>query len=150
MIALFLPSHGEGWGLPIFEALACGLPVITTGYGAPNETLRDDNGEPLPGVHFVDWEEGEAKTSYVYLEDKKWFEYWKQNRMDFYLTLGIKKENLRFRDHSKDERAHYARAATEIEYNAPFGWSEFMGIHYRGDFDISRQKTTLSPGFISS
>lgn len=67
-----LPSHGEGWGLPIFEALACGLPVITTGYGAPNETLRDANGEPLPGVHFVDWEEGEAKTSYVYLEGNRW------------------------------------------------------------------------------
>ena len=67
-----LASHGEGWGLPIFEALACGLPIITTGYGAPNETLRDEKGEPLPGVHFVDWEEGEAKTSYVYLEGSKW------------------------------------------------------------------------------
>ena len=67
-----LPTHGEGWGLPIFEALACGLPVITTGYGAPNETLRNDKGEPFPGVHFVDFEEGEAKTSYVYLEGNKW------------------------------------------------------------------------------
>ncbi len=67
-----LPTHGEGWGLPIFEALACGLPVITTGYGAPNETLRNKNGQPFPGVHFVEWEEGEAKTSYVYLENNKW------------------------------------------------------------------------------
>ncbi|MBI2600901.1 glycine--tRNA ligase [Candidatus Daviesbacteria bacterium] len=73
-------------------------------------------------------------------EGKKWFDYWKQNRMDWYLSLGIKKENLRFRDHAETERAHYARAATDIEYNAPFGWSEFMGIHHRGDWDLSRHQ----------
>ena len=73
-------------------------------------------------------------------EGKKWFEYWKQNRMDFYTSLGMKKENLRFRDHAPHERAHYAKAATDIEYNAPFGWSEFMGIHHRGDWDLSRHQ----------
>lgn len=73
-------------------------------------------------------------------EGKQWFEYWKQNRMNFYLNLGIKKENMRFRDHRDDERSHYARMATDIEYNAPFGWSEFMGIHHRGDWDLSRHQ----------
>ena len=73
-------------------------------------------------------------------EGEKWFEYWKQNRMDFYLSLGMKKENLRFRDHADTERAHYAKAACDIEYNAPFGWSEFMGIHHRGDWDLSRHQ----------
>lgn len=73
-------------------------------------------------------------------EGKKWFEYWKQNRMDFYLSLGLKKENLRFRDHNLSERAHYARLATDIEYKSPFGWQEFMGIHHRGDFDLSRHQ----------
>ena len=73
-------------------------------------------------------------------EGKKWFEYWKKNRMDFYLSLGMNKDNLRFRDHAPDERAHYARAATDIEYNAPFGWSEFMGIHHRGDWDLGRHQ----------
>ncbi len=73
-------------------------------------------------------------------EGEKWFEYWKQNRMDFYLYLGMKKENLRFRDHEEKERAHYAKVATDIEYNAPFGWSEFMGIHNRGDWDLSRHQ----------
>jgi glycyl-tRNA synthetase len=58
--------------------------------------------------------------------------------MDFYLSLGIKKENLRFREHEDKERAHYAKKAVDIEYNAPFGWSEFMGIHNRGDFDLKR------------
>ena len=73
-------------------------------------------------------------------EGKKWFEYWKQNRMDWYLSLGIRKENLRFIDHADSERAHYAKAACDIEYNAPFGWSEFMGIHNRGDWDLSRHQ----------
>src|SRR3989344_2905728 len=73
-------------------------------------------------------------------EGEKWFEYWKQNRMDFYLSLGMKKENLRFRDHAEGERAHYAKAACDIEYKAPFGWSEFMGIHHRGDWDLSRHQ----------
>ena len=73
-------------------------------------------------------------------EADKWFEYWKQNRMDFYTSLGIKKENLRFREHEDKERAHYAKKAVDIEYNAPFGWSEFMGIHNRGDFDLKRHQ----------
>ena len=73
-------------------------------------------------------------------EGKKWFEYWKKNRMDWYLSLGVKKENLRFRDHASDERAHYARMATDIEYRSPFGWQEFMGIHHRSDWDLSRHQ----------
>lgn len=73
-------------------------------------------------------------------EGKKWFEYWKQNRIDWYISLGIKKENLRFRDHAQDERAHYAKAATDIEYNSPWGWQEFMGIHHRGDWDLRRHQ----------
>ena len=73
-------------------------------------------------------------------EGNKWFEYWKQNRMDWYLSLGMKKENLRFRDHESTERAHYAKTATDIEYNSPWGWQEFMGIHHRGDWDLSRHQ----------
>lgn len=69
---LVLPTHGEGWGLPIFEALACGLPVITTGYGAPFEVLRNDKGEVYPGVHFISSSEEKTATPYVYLEDNIW------------------------------------------------------------------------------
>ncbi len=71
-------------------------------------------------------------------EGEKWFEYWKNERMNWYLKLGMKKENLRFRDHEEKERAHYAKAATDIEYKAPWGWDEFMGIHHRGDWDLKR------------
>lgn len=75
-------------------------------------------------------------------EGEKWFSYWKEERIKWYQKLGIKPEHLRFRDHRDDERAHYARKATDIEYQAPFGWSEFEGIHHRGDWDLGRHKLT--------
>lgn len=71
---------------------------------------------------------------------EKWFQYWKAQRMNWYVSFGIKAENLRFRDHEASERAHYARAATDIEYSSPFGWKEFEGIHHRGDWDLSRHQ----------
>ncbi|MEK7159912.1 MAG: glycine--tRNA ligase [Patescibacteria group bacterium] len=70
-------------------------------------------------------------------EGNKWFDYWKNQRINWYTSLGIRKENLRFRKHEEKEKAHYAKFAEDIEYNAPFGWSEFEGIHNRGDFDLS-------------
>ena len=75
-------------------------------------------------------------------EGERWFSYWKEERLKWYQRLGIKPENLRFRDHRDDERAHYARKATDIEYQAPFGWSEFEGIHHRGDWDLTRHDLT--------
>jgi glycyl-tRNA synthetase len=66
----------------------------------------------------------------------EWFEYWKKERLNWYLRLGIKKENLRIREHKKEELAHYAVAGADIEYKFPFGWKEIEGIHNRGDFDL--------------
>ncbi|MBI4022224.1 MAG: glycine--tRNA ligase [Candidatus Andersenbacteria bacterium] len=71
-------------------------------------------------------------------EAMKAFEMWKAERMRWYEMLGVKKEKLRFREHAPDERAHYARAAWDIEYETPFGWREAEGIHHRGDWDLSR------------
>lgn len=68
----------------------------------------------------------------------KWYKYWVQDRFNFYTEkMGIKKENLRLREHEKDELAHYAKSCTDVEYNFPFGWSELEGIANRGDFDLS-------------
>lgn len=71
-------------------------------------------------------------------EDDKWIEYWKEERMKWYHSLGIKKENLRFHQHDKKELAFYAKMAFDIEYNFPFGWKEIEGIHNRTDYDLSR------------
>lgn len=83
--------------------------------------------EQMEQQHFVRPEEAD-----------KYFDFWKKERIRWYVELGIKKENLRFRPHDKGELAHYARAAEDIEYNFPFGWNEIEGIHNRGDWDLSR------------
>ncbi len=72
--------------------------------------------------------------------DEEWFEYWKEERYKWYDRLGINKDKLRFHQHGPDELAHYAKAAFDIEYEFPFGWSEIEGIHNRTDFDLSRHQ----------
>ncbi len=67
-------------------------------------------------------------------EEMKWYEYWKETRLKWHLSLGIEAENYRFHDHEK--LAHYANAATDIEFNFPFGFKELEGIHSRTDFDL--------------
>lgn len=64
------------------------------------------------------------------------YERWKQLCMDWLLSLGLSKDHLRFRDHGEDERAHYAAASVDIEYQFPFGWKELLGIANRTDFDL--------------
>ncbi len=71
-------------------------------------------------------------------EDEKWFEYWKESRINYYDKLGIRKDKLRFHRHGEDELAHYAKDAFDIEFEFPMGWQELEGIHSRTDFDLSR------------
>ena len=68
--------------------------------------------------------------------DDEWFAYWVQHRLQWYLDLGMTKDKLRLRDHEPDELAHYAKAATDVEYEFPFGWGELEGIANRTDFDL--------------
>jgi len=69
-------------------------------------------------------------------EDLEWFKYWKDFCKDWLLSLGMKEENIRMRDHSKEELSHYSNATTDIEYLFPFGWGELWGIADRTDFDL--------------
>jgi len=73
-------------------------------------------------------------------EAKKWHKDWLKQRRDWYLDLGIKKKNLRLREHGKDELAHYAQSCSDIEYKFPFGWSELEGVANRGDFDLKQHQ----------
>jgi glycyl-tRNA synthetase len=66
---------------------------------------------------------------------QEWYKKWKENRMKWHLALGMGKENYRFHDHEK--LAHYADAASDIEFQFPFGFKELEGIHSRTDFDLS-------------
>jgi glycyl-tRNA synthetase len=98
-----------------------------------NFTYRSREFEQMELEFFIEPNEKEAK---------KWFNYWKEKRLNWYINLGIKKERLRFREHEEKEKAHYAKEAFDIEYEAPFGWSEFEGIHHRGDWDLSAHNLT--------
>ena len=91
-------------------------------------TFRTREFEQMEQQYFVRPEEAE-----------KYFEEWQQTRMQWYLDLGIKKENLRFREHDSGELAHYATKAIDVEYGYPgLGFKELAGIHNRGNWDLSR------------
>jgi glycyl-tRNA synthetase len=68
----------------------------------------------------------------------EFYEYWKNERFDWYKRLGINPENLKLREHDSDELAHYARGCADVEYRFPFGFSELEGIANRTDFDLNR------------
>jgi glycyl-tRNA synthetase len=68
--------------------------------------------------------------------DLEWFEIWRARCRDFLLGLGMKEENIRMRDHAKEELSHYSLATTDIEFLFPFGWGELWGIADRTDYDL--------------
>jgi glycyl-tRNA synthetase len=95
----------------------------------PKVILKNDlqlgiEGKTLDKVKKDDW------------SNEEWFVHWANERMRWYLDLGIRKENLRFYEHKKEELAHYAKRGVDIEYKFPFGWQEIEGIHDRGDWDL--------------
>lgn len=76
---------------------------------------------------------------FTYPEDSdKWFDYWVNERFQWYKKFGIKKENIRLRKHTKQELAHYAKSCCDIEFLFPMGWSELEGIANRTDFDLKQ------------
>ncbi len=90
-----------------------------------NFTFRTREFEQMEIEYFVPPQDAEAS-----------YRAWIQERYDWYVRYGIRKENLRVREHAADELAHYAKACSDIEYNFPFGWSELEGIANRTDFDL--------------
>ena len=72
--------------------------------------------------------------------DLEWFHYWRKFCRDFLLSLGIKEEHIRLRDHDPAELAFYSKGTTDIEYTFPFGWGELWGIADRTDYDLGRHQ----------
>ena len=95
---------------------------VTTG----NFTFRSREFEQMEIEYFV--APHDAQT---------WYKYWIKERLNWYIKLGISSKNLKVREHTKDELAHYAKACVDIDYKFPFGWSELEGIANRTDFDLS-------------
>jgi len=67
---------------------------------------------------------------------KEQFDYWLEEMKKWLKIVGIKEENTRVREHTKDELSHYSKKTVDIEYNTPFGWKELYGLAYRTDFDL--------------
>ncbi len=74
--------------------------------------------------------------------DLEWFAYWKQFCIDWLLSLGMKEEEMRVRDHDAEELSFYSKATTDIEFLFPFGWGELWGIADRTDYDLTQHQTT--------
>ena len=74
-------------------------------------------------------------------ESLQWHSYWKQERINWYYTLGFNPEHLRLRDHEQSELAHYSQATSDVEYLFPWGWGELEGVAHRGDFDLRAHST---------
>jgi glycyl-tRNA synthetase len=71
-------------------------------------------------------------------EAEHWYDYWRKERMDWYVRLGINPERLRLRDHDAEELSHYSSATADVEYLYPIGWKELEGVANRGDFDLTQ------------
>jgi glycyl-tRNA synthetase len=69
---------------------------------------------------------------------QRWFEHWLEQRLEWYVRLGIDRDRLRLRAHDPDELSHYSTATSDVEYLYPIGWSELEGIANRGDFDLTQ------------
>ncbi len=117
-------------------------PKIPFGIAQIGKAFRN---EIVPGNFLFRVREFEQMELQYYIkpdpaEGKSQYEFWKNFSMDWYKGLGIRPENLRFRQHEEHERAHYAQDAWDIEFQTPFGWKEAWGIHHRGDWDIRRHQ----------
>jgi len=69
---------------------------------------------------------------------QQWYDYWREERLDWYTRLGISRERLRLREHDAEELSHYSSGTADVEYLYPIGWSELEGVANRGDFDLTQ------------
>jgi glycyl-tRNA synthetase len=134
------PETAQGIYVNFLNVLAPSRQKIPFGIAQIGKAFRN---EITPGNFIFRTREFEQMEMQYFIhpsEDEKWFEYWQQQRWDWYLELGIRPEKLRWHKHEKQELAHYAKAAYDIEYEFSFGWKEIEGVHNRYDFDLSRHK----------
>ncbi|OBZ84908.1 Glycine--tRNA ligase [Choanephora cucurbitarum] len=80
-------------------------------------------------------------------ESKRYFEYWRKERFNWWLEHACHPENFRQRDHAQDEMAHYATGCTDVEYNYPWGWGEVEGVAHRGNYDLTQHISNTGANF---
>lgn len=132
------PETAQGMFVNFKNVLRTSRKKIPFGIGQIGKSFRN---EITPG-NFIfrtrEFEQMELEFFCSPNEDMEWFEYWKNFCKDWLLNLGMHEENIRLRDHSREELSHYSKATTDIEYLFPFGWGELWGIADRTDFDLNK------------
>ncbi len=133
------PETAQGHFVNFLNCQQSSRSKIPFGIAAIGKSFRN---EITPGNFIFRTREFEQMEMQYFVEpgtDAKYFEEWKETRLQFYSKYGIKKENLKVHVHEK--LAHYARAAVDVEYKFPMGFSELEGIHNRSDFDLTQHQT---------
>lgn len=131
------PETAQGIFVNFQNVLRTGRKKVPFGIAQIGKSFRN---EITPG-NFIfrtrEFEQMELEFFCVPGEDLEWQKFWVEFCYKWLLDLGIKKDNIRFREHSKEELSHYSKATTDIEFYFPFGWGELWGIADRTDFDLS-------------
>ena len=130
------PETAQGIFLNFQNILASSRKKVPFGIAQIGKAFRN---EISPGNFIFRTREFEQMEMEYFVRpgtDEEWFKYWVDERFKWYLSLGIRKENLRLRPHGKEELAHYAKDCHDVEYLFPMGWAELEGIANRGDFDL--------------
>jgi glycyl-tRNA synthetase len=139
-VAYLRPETAQGMFVDFKTVQAASRAKIPFGIAQQGKSFRN---EITPGNFIFRLREFEQMEMEFFVEpgtDDKWFEYWVDQRYTWFVELGVRPEKLRLRPHDADELAHYAKAATDLEYEFPFGWGELEGIANRTDFDLARHQ----------
>jgi glycyl-tRNA synthetase len=134
------PETAQGSYVNFLNVMNAARQRIPFGIAQIGKAFRN---EITPGNFIFRTREFEQMEMQFFVEpgtDDEWFEYWRSQRMEWITGLGITPARLRFHEHAPDELAHYAKRAFDIQYEFPFGWQEFEGIHNRTDFDLKRHQ----------
>ena len=137
-IVYLRPETAQGEFVNFLNVARTSRSKIPFGIGQIGKAFRN---EITPGnftFRTIEFEQMEYQTFCKKGSDMELYEYFKNFGKNFYMSLGIPEEKLRFHDHEK--LAHYAKAACDIEYLFPFGWGEINGTHNRTDFDLTRHQ----------
>jgi glycyl-tRNA synthetase len=132
------PENAQGEYVNFFNVLRTMRTKLPFSIGQIGKAFRN---EITPGnftFRTIEFEQMEYQTFCKQGDDEKLYEYFKNYGIEFFKSIGLSKEHLRFHDHEK--LAHYAKAACDIEYLFPFGWGEINGTHNRRDFDLQRHQ----------
>ncbi len=132
------PETAQGIFVDFTQVLATSRKKIPFGIAQRGKAFRN---EITPGNFIFRTREFEQMELEYFVkpgEDETAHQYWIDERFDWYLRLGMRKEKLRLREHDADELSHYSKRTVDIEYEFPWGWAELEGIANRGDYDLTQ------------